>query len=184
MGLRSQWWKKAYIFLVDGYEPGSNRVYQFHQCHWHDNTYMRNRTKKQNMKYKDTWQTDRLIVSLWGCEKPTLLKKVWFDKEFTLYLLLIAGCKRKAIWSKWTANISKDVLKRKNLGLRRLVFRYLTSSMISLVTWGNCLLLKKYLIVIYLKQWKCIKKIAEKQSEEPKSYLVLKKGKRSFCKWL
>ena len=49
---------------------------------------------------------------------------------------------------------------------------------------GNCLLLKKYLIVIYLKQWKCIKKIAEKQSEEPKSYLVLKKGKRSFCKWL
>lgn len=51
------------------------------------------------MRYKDTWQTDGFIanngwdtkhnqVSIWVCKK-TILKKVWFDKDFTSSVDLI-----------------------------------------------------------------------------------------------
>ena len=34
-------------FLVDEYEPEINTVYQFHGCHWHGHTCLKNRTKRQ-----------------------------------------------------------------------------------------------------------------------------------------
>ena len=82
-------------FLVDGYEPETNTVYQFHRCHWHRNTCLKNRTKRQQNRYKDTCQIDQLIknngwdtkyslVSTWECEAP-ILKKVWFEKKLTPY---------------------------------------------------------------------------------------------------
>ena len=40
-------------FLVDGYEPETNTVYQFHRCHWHGHTCLKNRTKRQQKRYKD-----------------------------------------------------------------------------------------------------------------------------------
>ena len=81
--------------LVDGYEPETNTVYQFHEFHWHGHTCLKNRTKKLQKRYKDTCQIDRLIknsgwdtkynlVSTWECEEP-ILKKVCFEKEFTPY---------------------------------------------------------------------------------------------------
>ena len=30
--------KESVSFLVDGYEPEINTVYQFHRCHWHGHT--------------------------------------------------------------------------------------------------------------------------------------------------
>ena len=34
------------------------------------------------------WDTNSNLVSTWGCEEP-ILKKVWFEKEFTSYLHFI-----------------------------------------------------------------------------------------------
>ena len=84
--------KEAVTFLVGGYEPETNTVYQFHECHWHGNTCLKNRQQK---RYKDTCQIDRLIKNnggdtkynltlTWECEKP-ILKKVWLEKKFTPY---------------------------------------------------------------------------------------------------
>ena len=82
-------------FLVDGFEPETNTVYQFHGCHWHGHTCLKDHTRRQQKRYKDTCQMDRLIknngwgtkydlVSTWEC-KETILKKVRFEKEFTPY---------------------------------------------------------------------------------------------------
>ena len=87
--------KEPASFLIDGYYPGTNTVYQFHGCHGHGHTCLKDRTRRQQKRYKDTCQIDRLIknngwdtkyslVSTWECEKP-ILKKVRFEKEFTPY---------------------------------------------------------------------------------------------------
>ena len=90
--------KEPTFFLVDGYERETNTVYQFHGCHWRGHTCLKNRTKRQQKRYKDTCQIDWLIenngwytkynlVSTWECEKP-ILKKARLEKEFTPYLHL------------------------------------------------------------------------------------------------
>ena len=87
--------KEPASFLVDGYEPETNTVYQFHGCHWHGHTCLKNRTKRQQKRHKDTCQIDWLIknngwdtkynlVSTWESEEP-ILKRVRFEKEFTPY---------------------------------------------------------------------------------------------------
>ena len=71
--------KELVSFLVDGYEPGTNTVYQFHRCHWHGHTCLKKRTKRQQKRCEDTHQIDWLIknngwdarynlVSAWECE--------------------------------------------------------------------------------------------------------------------
>ena len=45
-------------FLVDGYEPETNTVYQFHGYHWHGHTWSKNRTKRQQKRYKHTRQIE------------------------------------------------------------------------------------------------------------------------------
>ena len=82
--------------MVDGYEPEINTVYQFHGCNWHGHTCAyKNRTKRQQKRYKGTcqinwlienngWDTKYNIVSTWECEEP-ILKKVRFGKKFTPY---------------------------------------------------------------------------------------------------
>ena len=87
--------KEPASFLIDGYEPETNTVYQFHGCHWHGHTCLKNRTKRQQKRYEDTCQIDWLIenngwdtkynlVSTWECEEP-ILKKVRLEKKFTPY---------------------------------------------------------------------------------------------------
>ena len=87
--------KEPAKFLVDGYEPETLTVYQFHGCHWHRNTCLKDHTKRKQKRYKDTCQIDWLIknngwdtkynlVSTWECEEP-ILKKVKLEKEFTPY---------------------------------------------------------------------------------------------------
>ena len=82
-------------FLVNEYEPETDTVYQFRGCHWHRHTCLKNRTKRQQNRYKDTCQIDWLIkyngwdtkynlVSNLESEEP-ILKKMWFEKEFRLY---------------------------------------------------------------------------------------------------
>ena len=84
--------KKPVSFLLDGYEPETNTVYQFHGCHWHGHTCLKNRSRRQQKRYKDTckidwlienngWDTKYNLVSTWECEEP-ILKSVKFEKEF------------------------------------------------------------------------------------------------------
>ena len=91
--------KEPASFLVDGYEPKTSTVYQFHGCHWHGHTCLKNSTKRQQKRYEDTRQIDWLIenngrdtkynlVSIWECEEP-IFKKVQLEKEFTTYRHII-----------------------------------------------------------------------------------------------
>ena len=95
LGFEWQRQKNAGIFLGRWIEPETNTVYQFHGCHWHGHTCLKDRTTRQQKRYKDTCQMDRLIknngrdtkynlVSTWECEEP-VLKKVRFEKKLTPY---------------------------------------------------------------------------------------------------
>ena len=77
--------KEPASFLVDGCEPETNTAYQFHGCHWHGHTCLKNCTKKRQKRYKDTcqidwfienngWDTKYNLVSIWECEEPILKK--------------------------------------------------------------------------------------------------------------
>ena len=88
--------KEPASFLVDGYEPETNTVYQFHGCHWHGHTCLKNRTKSQQKRYRDTcqidwliknyaWDTEYNLVSTWECEEP-ILKRVRFEKSLRLII--------------------------------------------------------------------------------------------------
>ena len=66
-------------------------MYQFHGCHWHGNTCLKNCAKRQQRRCKDTCQIDRLIKNNGWDTKYNLnvnlpiLKQVRFKKEFTRY---------------------------------------------------------------------------------------------------
>ena len=88
--------KNQHRFLIDGYEPETNTVYQFHGCHWHGHTCLKNRTKSQQKRYRDTcqidwliknyaWDTEYNLVSTWECEEP-ILKRVRFEKSLRLII--------------------------------------------------------------------------------------------------
>ena len=89
--------KEPAHFLVDGYEPEANTLYQFHGCHWHRHACLKDRTKRQKKRYKDTyqklidwliknngWYTKYNLVSTWECKEP-ILKILRLEKEFTPY---------------------------------------------------------------------------------------------------
>ena len=93
--LNDQGEKEPVSFLVNGYEPETNTVYQFHGCHWHGHTCLKNRTRRQQKRYEDTCRIDQLIknngwdtgynlVSTWEREEP-VLKRVRFEKVFAPY---------------------------------------------------------------------------------------------------
>ena len=93
--------KNWHIFrLMDmNLTPTQYISFQFHGCHWHGDICLKNRTRRQQKRYKDTCQIDWLIenngwdtkynlVSTWECEEP-ILKQVRFEKNFTPYLHFI-----------------------------------------------------------------------------------------------
>ena len=40
-----------------------NAAYQFHGCHWHGHTYLKNHTKRQQKRYKGMCQIDWPIAN-------------------------------------------------------------------------------------------------------------------------
>ena len=70
-------------------------MYQFHGCYWHGHTCLKNRTKRQEKRYKDTCQIDWLIknngnfnlVSIWECEEA-ILKRYGLKRSLRLILTL------------------------------------------------------------------------------------------------
>ena len=82
---------EPYLYSVDGYEPETNTVYQYHGCYWHGCTCQKDRTKKQFARYVDTICLDKHIernnynlVVVWECENPEKSNK-WFEKKFIPY---------------------------------------------------------------------------------------------------
>ena len=88
-------------YPVDGYEPETRTVYQFHGCKWHGHNCIKDRTSSQRERYLDTLTIDRLIenngvdtlthknskfnlVRVRECEK-SYKKSVKFEKEFRRY---------------------------------------------------------------------------------------------------
>ena len=67
--------KKDYTtYPADGYESETRTVYQFHGCKWHGHACIKDRTKKQRKRYRDTLAIDRLIENN-GVDTLLLLMK-------------------------------------------------------------------------------------------------------------
>ena len=100
--------EKGYTtYPVDGYEPETRTVYVYVTvCKWHGHTCIKDRTKKQSKRYRDSLAIDRLIenngvgslthkkskfnlVRAWEFEK-SYMKSVKFEKEFRQYPHFIA----------------------------------------------------------------------------------------------
>ena len=78
-------------YKVDGYEPITETVYQYHGCKWHGCPCQENRSNTENSRYTATksmedWIKKRgyNVVSVWECEKP-LKKKQFFKVQFRAY---------------------------------------------------------------------------------------------------
>ena len=79
------------ICKVDGYEPSTKTVYQYHGCKWHGCTCLKSRTNTDKNRYVETKGTEEWIkkrgykvVSVWECEKPSK-KKQSFKVQFRPY---------------------------------------------------------------------------------------------------
>ena len=81
---------------VDGYEPESNTIFQYHGCKWHQCPCRKERNSLEEeliaeQRYAKTIELEKKmkeqgfkIVSVWECEKPELKKKR-FCKKFRPY---------------------------------------------------------------------------------------------------
>ena len=96
---------------VDGYEPESNTIFQYHGCKWHGCPCRKERNSLEEeliaeQRYAKTIELEKKmkeqgfeIVSVWECEKPELKKKR-FCKKFRPYPYFIvydfeAICQKK-----------------------------------------------------------------------------------------
>ena len=76
---------------VDGYEPESNTIFQYHGCKWHGCPCQKERNSLEEERYTKTIDLEKKmkeqefnLISVWECEKPEL-KKMRFKKEFRPY---------------------------------------------------------------------------------------------------
>ena len=96
--------RKEYFYPVDGYEPDTNTVYQFHGCKWHGHTCLESRTNRQKKRYFSTVALDDHIVrngyklvKVWECEKPKL-SNTFFEWKFTPYPhFIVFDCEARVI---------------------------------------------------------------------------------------
>ena len=83
--------KEPVAFLVDGYEPETNTVYQFHGFHWHRHTCLKNRTKRQQKSIKIRGRLigiQNIILCQPGDEKNQYLKRCGLKRSLRLILTL------------------------------------------------------------------------------------------------
>ena len=98
------------IFLVDGYEPVTNTVFQFYGCKWHGcpcSTF-------DKIRYNETMRKEQVIkslgynlVSVWECENPEL-KYVKFKKKFFHYPYFIVW-DSEAMQPKKSEKVTEDL---------------------------------------------------------------------------
>ena len=80
---------------VDGYEPESKTIFQYHGCKWHGCPCQKERNSLEEKRYTKTIDLEKKmkeqefnLISVWECEKPEL-KKMRFKKEFRPYSYFI-----------------------------------------------------------------------------------------------
>ena len=76
---------------VDGYEPESKTIFQYHGCKWHGCPCQKERNSLEEERYTKTIDLEKKmkeqefnLISVWECEKPEL-KKMRFKNEFRPY---------------------------------------------------------------------------------------------------
>ena len=77
--------------FVDGYEPKTRTIFQYHGCKWHGCPCQKERNSLDEKKYSKTIELQEKmkeqgfkLFSVWECEKPEL-KKMELEKEFRSY---------------------------------------------------------------------------------------------------
>ena len=77
--------------FVDGYEPKTRTIFQYHGCKWHGCPCQKERNSLDEKKYSKTIELQEKmkeqgfkLISVWECEKPEL-KKMELEKEFRPY---------------------------------------------------------------------------------------------------
>ena len=77
--------------FVDGYEPKTRTIFQYHGCKWHGCPCQKERNSLDEKKYSKTIELQEKmkeqgfkLFSVWECEKPEL-KKMILEKEFRPY---------------------------------------------------------------------------------------------------
>ena len=77
--------------FVDGYEPKTRTIFQYHGCKWHGCPCQKERNSLDEKKYSKTIELQEKmkeqgfkLFSVWECEKPDL-KKMELEKEFRPY---------------------------------------------------------------------------------------------------
>ena len=77
--------------FVDGYEPKTRTIFQYHGCKWHGCPCQKERNSLDEKKYSQTIELQEKmkeqgfkLFSVWECEKPEL-KKMELEKEFRPY---------------------------------------------------------------------------------------------------
>ena len=75
-------------FFVDGYEPKTRTIFQYHGCKWHGCPCQKERNSLDEERYSKTIELQEKmkeqgfkLFSVWACEKPEL-KKMELEKEF------------------------------------------------------------------------------------------------------
>ena len=78
-------------FSVDGYEPKTRTIFQYHGCKWHGCPCQKERNSLDEERYAKTIELEKKmkeqgfkLISVWECEKPEL-KKMELEKEFRPY---------------------------------------------------------------------------------------------------
>ena len=87
-------------FFVDGYEPKTRTIFQYHGCKWHGCPCQKSGSSEQSSKERNSLDEERYaktielekkmkeqgfkLISVWECEKPEL-KKMELEKEFRPY---------------------------------------------------------------------------------------------------
>ena len=87
-------------FFVDGYEPKTRTIFQYHGCKWHGCPCQKSGSSGQSSKERNSLDEERYaktielekkmkeqgfkLISVWECEKPEL-KKMELEKEFRPY---------------------------------------------------------------------------------------------------
>ena len=78
-------------FFVDGYEPKTRTIFQYHGCKWHGCPCQKERNSLDEERYSKTIELQEKmkeqgfkLFSVWECEKPEL-KKMELEKEFRPY---------------------------------------------------------------------------------------------------
>ena len=77
--------------FVDGYEPKTRTIFQYHGCKWHGCPCRKERNSLDEKRYSKTIELEEKmkeqgfkLFSVWECEKPEL-KKMELEKEFRPY---------------------------------------------------------------------------------------------------